>query len=962
MAGLLKSKLTLKRCVWLITVIYISNVVEKVNSNSVERLTLEYTIVEAQQSHLHIGRVGEGAELDQKYSSDVYRSLRYSFLREDPKIQSLFEINSVTGSLSTRKSVDREAFCEGPQKECVITFDIAARPVPVRFLEVIVIRIRIEDVNDNWPKFPSRSQELPISESVVPGVELVLPQARDPDSGSNGVRGYELLSPTQKFDLIVRNMSGGGGMELKLLVKEKLDREQTDKYALQLVAWDGGTPAKSGTLDIDIIVLDANDNSPQFDNTSYEVTAREDTPIGSVISRIHASDKDTGPNAEVVYSLSGETQKKFGNIFGVKKSGEIYLKGPLDYESEKIYPLSVKANDQGGWDSVPAHARVNVHVIDVNDHAPVIRVNALTPSRQVEIPENSQSNTFVTHLSVEDSDSGINGQVTCFLQDYAVHLFAIEQLYANEYTISTISASFDREHQATHLITVVCEDHGMPSLQSTKQIVVKLLDLNDHRPVFTKEVYSFSARENNTIYTQLITVNATDLDEGENGRITYRLHSDARRLVRIDSTSGLISTNALLDYEKMHQFQFRVIASDNGKPKRSSTATIVLNLVDINDEAPVFPEPTPNFGVYENKRPGMEVGIVTAIDPDSAPYNVVRYSLKAIGAAKNTFIVDPETGRITTRTQLDREYQSQYSFILLAGNPGFPHTTSSVTVTVYVLDENDNAPHIEFPHNLNNTVQVPYLAPKGYVLSRVFAYDSDYGNNARLTYSIAEGNDDGLFDIDRRTGAIMVAVLLLQPQVLHYSLSVMVQDGAIPPLSAVGELNIVVNKTATMFAHRKSRGGSASGATNNLTIVIALGVATAVLIVVLLFAIFLIKKSKRSRGKNSDVYRYTRRVDLASRAAAASPKHPPLSPSTPAGYKDDSPPDGMPSPESPVEKQCGGRDTQYDGNDSRGPFLRKAVESPPGNTHLQSANHQNAQVSTNRRSPRPKYLHILVFI
>ena len=895
------------------------------SSNPAVRQTLDYTIIEEQKVHLWIGRVGEDAMLDKKYTTDEYRSLRYSFLRQDQRITQLFDINSVSGMLSTKKSVDREAFCEGPTKACLITFDIAARPMPVRFLEVIVIRIDIQDLNDNRPQFPSRSIEVPISESVLPGVKLVLPQAQDPDSEQNGVKSYELLSPTPKFDLSVRNMSDGS-KELRLVVRDRLDREQMDRYSLQLVAWDGGTPSLSGTLDIDVVVLDANDNNPKFDNSTYDITAREDTPIGSVILRVHASDRDTGPNAALLYSLTDQTKKKFGNIFGVKnRSGEVYLKGPLDFETEQIYQLTIAANDQGGWESVPAHARVNVHVVDVNDHAPVIRVNALTPSGQVEIPENAERDTFVTHLSVEDVDSGINGQVTCFLQDFAVHLFGIEQIYTNEYTISTIGASFDRERQPTHLITLVCEDHGTPSLQSTKQIVVKLLDLNDHRPVFSREVYTESVRENNTMYTALLVVNATDQDEAENGRITYRLHPESQRLVKIDQDTGLISTNALLDYEKMHQFQFRVIASDNGDPKRSATATVVLNLVDINDEAPVFREPSIDFGTYENEPPGTEIGQVVAVDPDSPPYNVVRYTQMAQRSAKNTFVVDPESGVITTRRVLDREYQSSYTFIVLAGNPGFPLTTSSVTVTVYVLDVNDNAPKFEFPTPVNNTVQVPYLATKRYVITRVLAYDSDFSANAKLKYSLAKGNDDGLFEIDDHNGAVLVAVPLLQPKEMLFKLLVMVKDSGENPKASVAELNIVVNKTASMVAHRKGHGANSGGATNNLTIVIALCGATLVLIIVLLIAIVLIKRNQRRRGKNADVYRYTRRVDLASRAAAASPKHPPLDtaslqrlPSrdglsprpgggggTPgAGYKDDSPPDGMPSPETPiVEKQ-----------------------------------------------------------
>ena len=868
-----------------------------VQGGTTERLTLDYTIAEEQQPRMLIGSIGVDSMLDRKYSSEVYISLRYTFLRQTERLRELFDINTMTGLLTTRKKIDRETFCKADDLICTVTFDVAVRPEPVRFLEVIVVRIHIQDLNDNRPEFATRQIELPISESVRPGVRLVLPQARDPDSTPNSVKSYELLSPTPKFDLSVKNISGGG-KELRLVVKERLDREHMDSYRLQLVAWDGGSPALSGTLDIEVLVLDANDNSPTFDNATYDVTVREDAPLGSVIARVHARDKDAGHNAEVVYSLATESKQPFGAIFGMQnRTGQLYLKGPLDFESETDYQLLVTATDRGGWDSIPVHARVNVHVTDVNDHRPRIRVNALSATGQVAISENAEPDTFVTHLSVDDRDSGINGEATCTLEDYSVHLFTITQIYTNEYTISTIGSSFDRERKQTHMITVVCQDRGSPTLESTKQIVIKLLDENDHSPKFSQEVYTRSVRENNTLHTLLLRVNATDEDTGANGRLTYKLHSDAQGLVKIDSSTGQILTNSPLDYEKMHQLQFRVIAHDNGSPRLSASATVVLNLVDINDEAPIFSEPSYSFATYENQRPGTELGTVTAIDPDSPPYNVVNYALQANGGVKNTFMVDPEMGTISTQRALDREYQAVYRFLVLAGNPKFPHSTSSVSVTIYVADVNDNAPNIEFPSPLNNTLQVPFLAPKGYVLTKIHAYDSDYGVNARLSYSIAKGNDDGLFDVDGRSGAITVAVPLLQPQKLTYHLSVMVKDGGKPPQTAVEQLHIIVNKTATMFAHRKSQGGAAAGGVHNLTVVIALCVATLVLIIVLLIAIILIKRNQRRRGKNGDVYRYTRRVDLASRASATSPKHPPPNPKP--RYFEDPPPDGMSSSPEP---------------------------------------------------------------
>ena len=831
-----------------------------------ERIQLEYSISEELHADTLVANIGIDSKLAERYGADVFGTARFLFLKQNDPYKDYFSINEVTSELHTRRTIDREEICS-QQPDCWLQFDVAIRPVPKIHLEIIAVKVRIRDMNDNGPAFPKPRMSMAVSESVMPGVSFVIPAARDPDSGPNGIQGYDFRSNSRKFELRAQNTSDGT-WDLKLVLRERLDRESRGSYTMRVIARDGGVPPRTGDLTIEITVVDANDNAPKFDNTSSDVSVREDTKLGSIIVKLHAKDKDRGPNGRVTYTLSQDTVDRFGSLFGINNSsGEIFLKGPLDYERDKIYHLIVIASDQGGMDSVSTHARVVVRVLDVNDHRPRITVNALTTSGQVQIPENANPGSFVTHISVEDADKGRNGEVSCKLRD---RNFDIQHIYQNEYTIFTVGGSFDRERQSSFMLTIECQDSGDIPLRSTKQIRVQLLDENDHPPVFTQDVYGRTVRENNSINVQLLQVNATDEDEGPNARITYTLHPDARGLVKIDPNTGWITANTVLDYEKRHKFRFQVISADNGSPPLTATATVLLEIVDINDESPVFSEPTYNFATYENQEIGTEIGTVIATDPDSSPYNRVTYTLRADMASRGTFQIHPETGLITTRRVLDREYHSQYTLVVLAGNRGFPFTTSSVSVTIYVADRNDNAPLIEFPNLINNTVQVSYVAPVGYVLSRMIATDADFANNARLQYSIAHGNEDDLFAMDTMTGAITVNQNLEAYGGRRYRLMLMVKDHGDQQKSAVANINIVVNKTMSLISHRKAGSGNRIEVPSNQTIVIVMGVASAVLVLLLIVAIILVKRKQKKRN-HRDSYKYMRRVDLEHQSP--SPKH-----------------------------------------------------------------------------------------
>ena len=336
-----------------------------------------------------VGNIITDARLNLKYNGSELSKLRFSFLTQPDLDREYFAIETATGIITTLDRIDRDKLCSS-MSQCFVKFDVAVRPV--KNFQIIKVTVEIQDVNDNAPFFPQSRITHQISESTLPGTSFSIPAATDPDSSANGVQRYELVSSSTKFELKVRE-TADGATDLRLVLMDELDRELVDFYQVKILAHDGGEPAKSGSVLIDISVLDANDNDPIFENATYEVSVRENIPIGTTIFRVRAKDPDKGSNGEIVYQLSRHTQQNYGDLFDIDSTtGEIFVKGPLDYEDGAIYLLSVTAFDSGP-DSLPAHATVVVRVQDMNDNAPQITVNTLTTSGDAQVAENTPPGT-----------------------------------------------------------------------------------------------------------------------------------------------------------------------------------------------------------------------------------------------------------------------------------------------------------------------------------------------------------------------------------------------------------------------------------------------------------------------------------------------------------------------------------------------------------------------------------------
>ena len=752
-------------------------------------MSLAYELSEERPAGTFVGNVVIDSHLDDTWSAIDFNSMRFSFLPQREPHADYFRIEDTTGVIRTTRRIDRDIICIN-QLKCDVSLNVMVQPG--QYFQILKVRVTILDLNDNPPVFQDERIVRYIPEGALPGTVFALPSAEDVDSGINGIQNYQLLTTSSKFSLQVANNSADS-VDLLLLVNEKVDREEEEYYTIDIVATDGGQPPLSGSMMVSISIIDSNDNNPIFENSTYEVTVAENVPLDAVIVRVHADDPDVGQNGEIVYGFSAHTWDTYGHLFFIDNStGQILAKGPIDYEAADIYYLTVMAQDRGE-NSMPTYSKVIVHIEDINDYTPEITVNSLTSSHVVQVSEAAPTGTFVAHVSVVDLDAGRNGQVRCTIESEE---FDLKKLFPTEYKVVTRSNQFDREAQSVYHITIVCRDKGKPSLRASQDVDIYIKDENDHIPIFNQPNYKASVRENNMVGVFVVQVNASDQDEGDNAMVRYAMQRTPKdkHLLVIDPESGIVAANSIFDYETNNHYNFTILAFDNGKPPRTATATLFVTIDDINDEVPHFQLSSYSFEVEENQSAGTLVGVVTAVDIDTSPFNVVTYAIDVHRSMTRAFAVHPDKGRIVTTRELDREEREVYNLVLIASNMGHPLMRNIVDVTVFVLDHNDNKPAILFPNEWNHTVHVPYMTQVGNLVTKIQASDADLNQNSVLSYQITSGDDKGVFAIDEVTGDIKLQQDLMDHKDNRFALVVMVTDGGTPHKTTVSTLWIHITK------------------------------------------------------------------------------------------------------------------------------------------------------------------------
>ncbi|KAM3612809.1 uncharacterized protein V6R79_015001 [Siganus canaliculatus] len=645
----------------------------------VERIwaQLRYSVPEEVQVESPVGNVAKDLGID----ISTLRDRRFRIVSGPSHV--LFDLNQNNGVLYVGK-IDREEICEGI-KVCVVNLKIVVESP----LEIHYVGVEVVDVNDHSPIFPENEQRLEIAEHTPPGTRFQIHAARDPDMGTLSVRLFK-LSANEFFDIEVRDSE-----EDKipfLVLKKPLDREQKAEHRLVLTALDGGSPPKSGSLNLTITVLDINDNRPVFSKDMYTVSLDENAPIGTVLIQINATDLDEGSNSEIEYMFGKTQKKKVYDTFELNRAtGEIRVKGNVDFEDTEIYRLDLRASDKGQppW---TAESRVVIKIKDANDNKPEVEVTSLSNV----VREDSKPGTVISLISVTDRDSGLNGKVICQILGN-VPFDLTPSIEENMYSLVT-KGRLDRETVSHYDITITATDCGEPPLSTVKTLSVQVSDVNDNRPNFSQNPFELYLIENNVPGAAIFSVSAADNDLNENAAIIYNivrgdvLQNDMTSFLNVNPDNGQITALKSFDFETVKTFQFKVVASDSGTPSLSSNVTVNVFILDQNDNAPVILYPLSSNGSAEgleeiprNVNAGHLVTKVRAYDADIGYNGWLLFSLQQV-TDHSLFALDRYTGQIRTLRSFTETDEAEHKLLILVKDNGNVSLSATATVIVKVVE------------------------------------------------------------------------------------------------------------------------------------------------------------------------------------------------------------------------------------------------------------------------------------
>ncbi|XP_003782346.1 protocadherin alpha-7 [Otolemur garnettii] len=543
---------------------------------------------------------------------------------------------------------------------------------------------------------------------------------------------------------------------------------------------------------VEVEVKDINDNPPVFPAAQKNLFIAESRPVDSRFPLEGASDADIGENAMLTYRLSPNEYFSLDvptKDEQVKPLGLI-LRKPLDREEASELHLLLMATD-GGKPELTGTVWLLITVLDANDNTPVFDRTLY----KVKLPENVSIGTLVINPNASDLDEGLNGDIIySFSSDVSPDVkskFRIDPVTGE----ITVTGLIDFEESKAYKIRVEAIDKGFPPLAGHCTVLVEIVDANDNAPQLTITSLSLPVSEDALPGTVITLISVFDLDFGANGQVTCSLTPQVPfKLVSTFKNYYSLVLDSALDRERVSAYELVVTARDEGSPSLWATASVSVEVADVNDNAPAFPQPEYSVFVKENNPPGCHIFTVSAWDADAQENALVSYSLveRRVGerALSSYVSVHAESGKVYALQPLDHEELELLQFQVSARDAGVPPLGSNVTLQVFVLDENDNAPKLLAPRAGMGIGAVSELVPRsvgaGHVVTKVRAVDADSGYNAWLSYELqpAAGGMNSLFRVGLYTGEISTTRALDEVDTPRQHLLVLVKDHGEPALTA----------------------------------------------------------------------------------------------------------------------------------------------------------------------------------
>ncbi|XP_064811768.1 protocadherin alpha-3-like [Oncorhynchus masou masou] len=648
-------------------------------------------------------------------------------------------------------------------------------------------------------------------------------------------RGFRIVSGSTE-SLFQVNQNDG-----ILYVNRKIDREEVcERSNVCLINL---KTVLENPLEIHYVaveVLDVNDHSPSFPEKEKRLEMSESALQGTRFQLHAADDPDSGQYSVQQYKLSQNDHFRLE----VKDRGDdrktpiLVLQKTLDREALKSHKLILTALD-GGKPPRSGEIRITVDVSDVNDNAPVFTKEVYS----VLLNENAPLGTTVIQVNATDLDEGSNGEVTYYfandVQGKVRKRFDLDPKTGE----IIVTGVIDYEENKIYEIDIQASDKGTAALTTEKSVIIKIVDVNDNAPEIEVTSFANAIPENSRPGTTVALINVNDLDSGLNGKVLSSISEGVPFTLTPSLQDNMYSvvTKSPLDREKQSEYDLTIVAKDAGEPSLSSIKTIRVVVSDVNDNSPEFSLSPYTFYVTENNDPGGSVFSVTASDRDINENALISYHIIRDGGEMNKLVsflnINPENGNILALKSFDFETLKTFQFQVVATDSGTPSQCSNVTINVFILDQNDNAPVILYPVSPNGSAEgveeIPRNVNAGHLVTKVRAYDADIGYNGWLLFSLQEVTDHSFFALDRYTGQIRTLRSFTETDEAEHKLVILVKDNGNVSLSSTATLIINVVEPKEAFAASDVKSSVKDEEENSVTfyLIIALGSVSALFLI-----------------------------------------------------------------------------------------------------------------------------------